>query len=277
MNKWGLRLLRACGVAVWPFALIFVGGFPIRQGAVLGLLIVWLWYGVGHAGVEPTRRLIPYWVEVSPNWCQILTDFRLIGSLDEWHSIQESVMSSVDPHILLVGVHFTVVQKSEDLKRTLIFSRGHFQSRLDFQWDISPIQIEDSRRDLSYQRAELFMKPARPPRVVGYDLGIRVPYWWWEKVKGSCPVPLDEDHDRGTGYVGLALATLPLKEFDSYWELVNWTGEYILKTRPQIRKRRDEARQELGWTAENHYIPELGSGGPEHITHKYFGVMHHQI
>jgi hypothetical protein len=35
------------------------------------------------------------------------------------------------------------------------------------------------------------------------------------------------------GAVELTLATLPLSEFDIYWQPMNWTDEYVLKTKPQ--------------------------------------------
>ena len=48
MNKWVLlRSLRVVWrVAIWPLALVFVGGFPIRQGVVLGLLLALLAFGM---------------------------------------------------------------------------------------------------------------------------------------------------------------------------------------------------------------------------------------
>ncbi len=54
--------------AFWPLTLVFVAGFPIRQGIVLGLLLAWLALGIGKAALKPVRRFTPYWVRVSPNY-----------------------------------------------------------------------------------------------------------------------------------------------------------------------------------------------------------------
>lgn len=111
MNKWGLlRLLRAClRVAILPTVLVLVGGFSIRGGVVLGLLLALLAFAMTD---KPVARFMPYRIWISPNWYQILTDFNLIGSLDEWRSIQDSVGSSTDHYsVLRDGVQFTVVQQ----------------------------------------------------------------------------------------------------------------------------------------------------------------------
>ena len=51
---------------------------------------------------------------------------------------------------------------------------------------------------------------------------------------------------------------------------VSWTDEYVLKTKPQIRQRRDEQRQALGWIAKDLRTPELSLRVPVHIENKYF-------
>ena len=113
------------------------------------------------------------------------------------------------------------------------------------------------------------------PGAVGYDLGIRVPVWWWEKNKGSSASPEREWKD--DYYVELTLATVPCDEFVLYWKPVDLTDEYFLKTLSKTGARRDEQRKRLGWTARDHCIPELGIRGSEHIEHKYFDVLHQAI
>jgi len=84
MDRWFVfRLLRACMLfALCALVFVFVGGLPIRQGVVLGAAMVLLAFGVLEA-LKPAPRFISYWVRVSPNWYQILADFKLVGSIEE--------------------------------------------------------------------------------------------------------------------------------------------------------------------------------------------------
>jgi hypothetical protein len=273
-DKLAERFLLFLGVALWPLALVFVGGFPMRQGIVLGLLLAWLAFGIGKAAVKPARRFTPYWVRVSPNWYQILSDFALVGSPEEWRSIREAVRPCADYSVLRDGVLFTVLQHSEDWTQDLVFWNQHqsFGSELRFREDMSPIQFERKDPAGGHIPAYLFMKPYGQ-----YNMGIEVRDWWWDKVKGSCATPLSVETNPMTGTVELTLATLSLNEFDFYWAPVNWTDEYVLKTKPQIRQRRDEQGLALGWIAKDLRIPELSVRVPVYIEHKYFVVEHREI
>ena len=110
MNKWGvLKFLRVSwDVVFWPLVLVFVGGFPIRQGVVLGLLMALTGF---RLATKPGCRFIPYCVRISPDWYQILTDLKLIGSLEEWDTIAQSLKSAAGYHALRDAVLFTVVQQ----------------------------------------------------------------------------------------------------------------------------------------------------------------------
>lgn len=48
----------------------------------------------------------------------------------------------------------------------------------------------------------------------GYNLGIIVPDWWWDKVKASCPKPTKQDRDYLTGRIELILTTISYREFE---------------------------------------------------------------
>jgi hypothetical protein len=321
VDKW--ILLRFLGtsfrVAFWPLALVFVGGFPIREGVTLGLLMALLFFVL--TGEKGGARFVPYWVQVTPDWYQILTDLKLVSGPEEWRSIRESVSSSTSYSVLRDGLLFTVVQQGggkaglpafhremdvawqevEDFDAgmnerhpPLIFwnQRRVFGAEFLFREDMTPIQFEepDPIRELlgtGYRPAVFFMglhctytenphgSKYRPGVLGGLDIGIEVPVGWWEKVKGSfAPVGRVDDSHPETGSVRLSLATIPLSEFTVYRDAGDRkTSEYWLKTEPRIRKRRDAARQELGWTVEEH---EDG-GRPTSIGHRYFTVRHGTI
>lgn len=317
MTKWGLwRFLRVgCHVVFWPLVLVFVGGFPIRQGVVLGLLMAWLAFGIA---TKPVCRFIPYWVRVSPNWYQILTDLKLISSPEEWRSIAESVRSSTGYHVLRDGVLFTVVQQgggraalpefnrrihvgwqeTGDFEHALIFWNQHqtFGCEFRFGEDMTPIQFERTEPiDKLLRRGPLpaifFMGPHyayttsrygpkyRPEVFGGLDLGMVVPVGWWEKSKDSCTalglvVHSPDAYPPETGSVRLTLATLPLSEFTVYRDSGDrGKDEYYARNEPQSRKRRDEARQKLGWAD----ILDGEAGGLRQIEHRYFSIQHGKV
>ncbi len=176
-------------VAFWPLALVFVGGFPIREGVTLGLLMAFLFFVVSED--KRVCRFVPYWVRVTPHWCQILTDFKLISSAEEWRTIREFVESSTNYNVLRDGVLFTVVQQGggkatlpafhremhvawqevgdfdagmNERHPPLIFWNQHrvFGAEFRFREDMTPIQIEETdpiRKLLGtgYRPAILFM------------------------------------------------------------------------------------------------------------------------
>jgi hypothetical protein len=267
-----LKILGVClSVALCPLALVVVGGFPVRQGVVLGLSLGLLAFGMAS---KPVARFTPYWIRVSPHWYQILTDFKLIGSLEEWRSILESVASSTGYRALRDGVRFTVVQQFENCNQPLIFWNQHqlFTSEFSFSEVMTPIQFERATHPADcHLPACFFMKPWAPiGPVAAYSFGIEVRDWWWEKVKDSCAAPLAVETNPLTGSVYLTFATLPLSEFAVYRDAADrWTTL-------RIRKQRDEQREQLGWKDITLHDPELGSG-PTCIEHGYLSVEHRDI
>jgi hypothetical protein len=115
-----------------------------------------------------------------------------------------------------------------------------------------------------------------PPGVAGYNLGIRVPDWWWEEVKGLCPTAFEGDRDYP--YVELVLATISYSEFLLYWEPADGDYASYSKTASRIRELRDEHRRTLGWKPGEHPdLLDLEIRWPESIEHKYFYVEHREL
>src|SRR5262249_31739371 len=143
---------------------------------------------------------------------------------------------------------------------------------------MTPVQFERQDPMAGHLPAIFFMKECGAEGFAGYSLGIEVRDWWWEKVRDSCVALLAVDTNPLTGSVELTLATLSLSEFDIYRDLADrWTDQYILKTKPRIRKQRDEHWQKLGWKdKKSKHVPGLGTW-PESIEHKYFTVAHREI
>jgi hypothetical protein len=263
--------------------LVYIADLSIRQSIVLALMIASLARGLKSAAAKPAMRFSPYYIRVYPNWYDLLIDFKLIDKPEEWHAIQKSfeALPPTDYRVLRSGVCFTVAHQSEDFERTLIYSDNHraFVSEVDFQEDAEPLRIDRLNRFGKANRCDVrfFMKLGGRE---GYNLGIRVPSRWWERVKDSCPKPKKEDADYTTGQIDLILATISYREFDLYWEPVEWSNTFYDKTSKQIRARRDEHRQNLNWKTIEHDADlgrELGIDWPESIEQKYFTVEHRGI
>lgn len=252
----------------------------MRQSIVLALLMASLARGIEKVAAKPARRFSPYCVRVYPNWYELVTDFKLIAKPEEWDAIQQSIeeLPSTEYCVLRNGICFTIVHQSEDFARALIYSDNHrvFVSEVDFEEDMEPIKVEREHRIPTLRRynVRFFIKFGEE----GYNLGIRVPDWWWDEVRASCAKPMKEDKDYPTGQVKLILTTISDREFDPYWEPVEWSSTFYKKTAKQIRDRRDQQRQKFGWkTVERPDLPELSIDWPESIEHKYFNVEHRGI
>jgi hypothetical protein len=270
--KWRILLL----------TLAYLASFSIRQSIVLTLLLTLLAYSIGKAAVKPVRRFRPYYVRVAPDWCRLLTDFKLIGKPEDWRAIHKSLneLSSTDYCVMRDGICFTVIYRSEDLERELIYSNNHraFSSEFAVKEQMNPIRIKRGQSIIEHRHNEYDILFFIKPGTRGYDLGLIVPDWWWNEAKASCPEPMAEDTDYGTGRVSLILTTISNREFDLYWEPVKWSDEFYSKTARQIRERREEQRRAFGWkTVEHPDIPELSIRWPESIQHEYVGVEHRDI
>ncbi len=261
--KW-IKATSVCALVAGFFYLIlaYFGIFSTRQSVVMALLIVLLVWRIDTRASKPARRFSPYYLRVHANWYDLLIDFKLIGKPEDWQAIQKN----------FEGL------PSTEYSATLIYSNNHrtFVSEVDFEEDMDPIRIEPTNRFGEPNKCDVrfFMRFGRD----GYNLGIRVPNRWWDQVKASCENPINEDNDYATGQVELFLATISYREFDLYWEPVEWSSTFYEKTAKRIRDRRDEERKKFAWKKVEHAdIRELSIDWPESIEHKYFNVEHRAI
>jgi hypothetical protein len=266
---------------VWFLILVYIADFSQRQSVVLALILMWVGHYVGEEvkklnertekiAEKPAYKFVPYHIRIDPQWQQLLIDFKLIGSAEEWAQIKETVYEA-----LPYGISCTILQKQDEWQEGLIFRGpilGSFVRIFEFEDVIAPIQFEEAPREL-----RLFVKPGED----GYDLGVIVPEKWWDRVKTSCPKPLKEKNGEMWYETELTLATLSYAELDWYWQPENCAGPGNLsKKEPQynryeqwnqqIADQRDKQRIKLGWK-------EAKYGGPNRIEHNYFEVVHSQI
>lgn len=202
-------------------------------------------------------EFLPYWVRVDPKWHEILSDFKLIATSDDWERVKTAVYG-----VLPYGFSFTVLQQSEE--NQLIFCpdpRGQFLSEVRFCHEICPIEFDQAPKKL-----RVFMEW----RGDGYDVGIIVPEKWWDTVKADCPKPMEEDSREMWYEAKLTLARISRAEFSWYrqpqcGEDDGYEDRYEAWSDGVISKR-DEFRAKLGWVE-----------GTYSLAHKYFEIQHKQI
>jgi hypothetical protein len=111
----------------------------------------------------------------------------------------------------------------------------------------------------------------------GYEMGLEVQIDWWEglcesgKMGELAKVKQDRNHPCGT--TRLAVATLPLSEFDFhyiYYAKVRY--DQSLKLRAEV----DKQLEANGWKRKGEYDPEIRSPW-SHVEHKYFTVSYRDV
>ncbi len=316
MNWWLKLAIQRYVIAalfLW-IVLLFIGGLPLRQGIVLGLSMALIAVPTELVGniVRPPTRFTPFYVRLQPNWYQILSDFKILRNVEEWHSVLKSVKRFPSSRYCVVRncIFFTVLQVAEEFRHPLIFwnGEGAFTTDLTFQRELEPILLsrKDNAVKLVVEKDGSFLvddilQPSRLETYVneyallcssgncqiqffmkscieGFDLGIGIPDWWWQQVKDSCPAPEKEHRDHATGYVELVLARIAHCELDCYWEPVPRDIDFHLTIVPKMKERREQLRQKLGWeTIPQQDIPEMPLHWPEAIEHKYFRIEHRAV
>jgi hypothetical protein len=180
-------------------------------------------------------------------------------------------LPATEYNVFRSGVYFTVVHRSEDLKRTLIYRNDHrtFVTEVNFAETLEPLVIDpvypSKTAGLLKSDVGLFMRLGKD----GWDIGIEVPLPWWNEVRASCPKPLGQEEKHSA--VRLVLATVPYLESQVYWE----TAEHAGPVREWLENRRG-VLSKFDWKdaqsdGEGMYLPYFK------IEHRYFTVAHDSI
>lgn len=256
---------------------------PMREGIVLGLIFAGLGLRFEGFAPKPNRRFRPYSVSVHPAWELILTDFKLIPTLEDWVPIYKSFESFPRTEFCALrdSIDYTVLEQSEDADHTVVYwdRFRFFSSDFNFDVPIEPVQVERPKDFNDYGgifsrfvTVRLFFRA-----VGGYEIGLTVPTWWWKSVRESCPAPVSSDDNPITGQTTIVLARISYREFDPYWLPLNWTTASE-KASAQMDQTKKTERSKLGWTWKDEEAPpELSITLSDHIKHSYFDVWHRAI
>jgi hypothetical protein len=249
---------------------------PTRQSMVLAVLFGMLFQSANHAAAKPTLRSMPYWVRTIPKWYEIFTDFKLLQNPEDWSTVRASGESVERGQFSVFRdpLWFSVVQRSADGEQTLIYLNSYksFVSEIDLREDLDIISIIDEKEGyhlLRNEKVRFFAKYGG----LGYEIGLELPDWWWDKNKASCPPVVSETKEYSFGTVRVALAVIPYREFDVYWQPVSWSKDFM----DRVDKTQEEHRKKFGWVAETVGEFDVPIDWPTEINNKYFTVQHNDV
>jgi hypothetical protein len=277
MKRIATRLIAPALVGGVSFLMLaYVAIFSVRQSIVLALILIFLERYISKRAEKPAKhvedhdrvsrpdyKFVPYHVRIDPRWEQLLCDFHLIGKAEEWDQVKESVWAA-QPY----GFCCTVLQEEQDGENGLIYrgpKLGEFAGILEFCDVITPIQFGEGEAPC---KLRIFMKPG----VDCYDLGIIVPEKWWNRVKTSCPSPIEEKSGEMWYESELTLARIPHAEFAWYRQPQRAAGSEYDQWSQEITSERCAERNRCGGKD-----CELSEGWPQRIEQVYFEVQHKPI
>lgn len=276
-------------VAVLYACFRYLGDFSSQQSAVLAF-VGWVGYGLYeklNLSHQVDNVFSPFCVSIFPNWYELLSDFRLIRSEEEWHRLCNATdEASTDSYsIFRRGFVFTVIRPPADegLLPGLTFwdNRKTFLSEVELSGSIIEVRDESAWRHRGEEHP-FFEHPkwAGLPEVYfrwgtgGYELGLEVQDKWWEQLCKSGGmgelVKFKEHRDHMCGTTRLVIATLPYSEFGVYYQNVDY-GQ--MKKQQEARDKQLEAN---GWKRKIEGDSEIRDPW-SHVEHKYFTVSHRGV
>jgi hypothetical protein len=268
-------------LAALYLSLHHLADFSEKQSIALAF-IAWAGYELYEslrASSRVTDNFSPFFVFVSPHWYELLRDYKLVQSHEEWQQIVKS-RDSAPPNeynVLRSGILFSVLQpRSDAYLPALIYwdSRRRFVSEVEFEEQIEEIHVENpTLKGHAWEwKPEVYFKGG----LGGYEVGLGVNGKWWEQICAADETKelakTKTDTDPFTGRTQLAVATLPYSEFDIYYHDVAYGSK-------RREKQRNRQLAQNGWKAEDLPDAEIEHvfRPPIRIDHKYFTVEHRHI
>lgn len=275
---------------LWAFYVCvrYFGDFSSQQSAVLTFL-AWICYELFAkliASRATANVFTPFRVRIIPKWYELLSDFKLISSKDEWHHLCEEAakVPTSEYSVFRSGFSFTVIERpsGEGLLPGLTYwdNRAAFMSELEFSESIVAVKDESIVPRMEKQHP-LFNHPewSQLPElyfkwgVGGYELGMEVQLEWWEKHCKSGEIgelaKIKSHKDHLCGITWLEIATLPYSEFGIYYDVsVDRIEEW--------EKARNKQLEANGWKRKDSGDSEIRDPW-SHVENKYFIVLHRWI
>src|SRR5450432_1521748 len=273
-------------VALLYIGFRFMGDFPSKQSGTL-TLIAWIGYEL-YEKLNSSQRaehvFSPFCVSVHPNWYELLSDFKLVHTKEEWERLYSAANQTPDGDYTVFrhGFAFTVITPPADdgLLPGLTFwdNRKRFLTEVD----ISESVIEIGHKFKRGEGHQFFHHPAYSnlPRFAfkwgrrGYEIGLEVQDDWWKHLCSDGELgelaKIKDHKDYPCGTTRLVVATLPYSEFGPYYQ----SNDYA-----NVKKQREVIDKQLvanGWKRKIERDSEIRDPWSR-IEHKYFSVSHRGI
>jgi hypothetical protein len=266
----------------------YVGNFSSQQSAALAFVLTvgYELYNDLNALRRASKAFEPFCVSIHPNWYELLSDFKLIGGMEEWHRLREEAgrVPASEYNVFRSGFLFTVMQPPSDqgLLPGLTYWNNHKMFLSDVELSASIVEMKDESVLPRLEEEHPFLKHprwAQLPEVYfkwgidGYELGLEVQLEWWENLCMSggigelAKTKTHKDHLCGT--TRLVIATLPYAEFGIYYNVPVDRMEKWEK----VRNKQLEAH---GWKRKVERDSEIRDPWSR-VEHKYFAVAHREI
>jgi hypothetical protein len=265
MAKWFGFLI----VFVVVGSLAMAVGFTWKQAILLAIFATYVERGLGMTVAKPTHTFEPYYVRIVPNWSRILTDFTAVKNDEDWPKFLAWFGRTWND---LPADWYSVLRNDND--GVLVYRGGELGIRTAIDWT-----YEVKKNELWRIPSERVSHEGFPDTMYFFvkqnldviQLGLSISMDWWQTFSSHCPVPLETNNEHMFGLVKIVLAQLPIREFDLYWNEVDYKMENVDRTWKSVR----ESRRKHGWEEiikENLDFPSAWL--PIGIKNKYFDVQH---
>ncbi len=140
---------------------------------------------------EEQKEFEPFYVEIQPQWKELLTDYKLIKGEKEWEELREIIREKVLPgyHVLRNGISFTVLAHDPSTPPggyadRLVYwnGRNSFSRRVDFREWMGELKLLQSN-----ERRPIVPTFYVKRGVMGYELGIETSEFRGEEIIATIP------------------------------------------------------------------------------------------
>lgn len=271
------KILKEVLILVGAFAVLHsVASFSLLQSLVLMTIgYAAHWWSIdllAESIISTFEGFDPFWLNVSPNWGNIMFDFKLVESMEEYEQIWEKVRGEPEWKYNLVrdGIRFVFLMPSAySIKPRLAYNQSlkYFSRNLYFFEEIRELERPDPSDkwgiDPTFQ-FYFFIKD----RFDGYEIGLHIPPGWYQEKHGFPKPPREFKDD-------IILAILPHQEFVQYWHFTRMPYEERRARFLENRALQDKALQINHWVRKVEEIDyELPKLDCEQLEHRYVKITH---
>jgi hypothetical protein len=255
-------------------SLSVVVGFPWKQAVLLAIFAAYVSVGLFQvaaqvASTKPLHTFEPYYVRIIPNWTQLLADYTTAKSDEDWLKFIAWCGRAELP-----AVWYSVLRNDKDGVLIYRGSELGFTTAYDWRYEVKKREWLRLPKDgISSEgfpdSMDLFVKQ----KFDVIQLGLNVSKHWWQTFSTHCPEPVEIYEEHMFGEVHVVLAQLHIREFDLYWNEI----DYNLKNVDRTWKLVNEGRKKLRWEKIEEHPDIPSSSQPIRIKNKYFDVQHQSI